>query len=113
MKDSITKTISMCQPGLIESIISDVGFSNNNSSKFTPSESIRFNDPNGLLWEDTWNYRSIIGKLNFLAQNMQPDISFAVHQCAHFCTKPSKRHDITVKQIVCYLQYTKDKGLQL
>jgi hypothetical protein len=35
-----------------------------------------------------------IGKLNYLAQNKCPDISYAVHQCAHFSTNPSVLHEI-------------------
>lgn len=41
----------------------------------------------------------IIGKLNFLAQNTRPDISFAVHQCAKFCNNPHYSHGIVVKRI--------------
>ena len=28
---------------------------------------------------EVWNYRSLIGKLHFLALNSRPDIAFAVH----------------------------------
>jgi hypothetical protein len=62
---------------------------------------------------DSWNYRSIIGKLNFLAQNTRPDISFTVHQCTHFCSNPTALHKLAIKRIVRYLLYTKDKGLIL
>jgi hypothetical protein len=63
--------------------------------------------------DDNWNYRSIIDKSNFLAQNTRPDISFAVHQCAQFCTKPTKLHEIAVKRIARYLLLTEDRGLLL
>jgi hypothetical protein len=39
-KDKITKTISMTQTGLIESIISDVGLTLDSNTKTTPSDSI-------------------------------------------------------------------------
>lgn len=84
-----TKQISMTQTGLIESIISDVGLSSDSNTKTTPSDSILYPDTNGTPRQETWNYRSLIGKLNFLAQNTRPDISFAVHQCAHFCQAPT------------------------
>jgi hypothetical protein len=111
--DDETKTIHMTQTGLIESIIHDVGLSATSNTKTTPSDSIPYNDTSRTPREDRWNYRSIIGKLNFLAQNTRPDISFAVHQCARFCTNPTKLHEIAVKRIARYLAYTKDKGLIL
>jgi hypothetical protein len=55
----------------------------------------------------------VIGKLNFLAQNTRPDISFAVHQCARFSSKPTALHELAVKRIVRYLLYTKNQGLVL
>jgi hypothetical protein len=48
-----------------------------------------------------------------VAQNTHPDISFAVKQCVHFCTKLTKCHEIAIKCIALYLHYTKDKGLLL
>jgi hypothetical protein len=111
--DPSSKTISMTQTGLIESIIKDVGFDNDSNTKTTPSDSILYNDPTAMPRVDTWNYRSVIGKLNFLAQNTRPDISFAVHQCARFCSNPSALHELAVKRIIRYLLYTKDKGLLL
>ena len=31
-----------------------------------------------------WNYRSVIGMLNFLTNYSHPELAFAVHQCARF-----------------------------
>jgi hypothetical protein len=39
-------------------------------------------DTDGLARQESWNYPSVIGQLNYLAQNSRPDISFAAHQCA-------------------------------
>jgi hypothetical protein len=112
-KDSSTRTITMTQPGLIESIIQDIGFSESSNLKYTPADSILHRDPSNTPRMDPWNYRSIIGKLNFLAQNTRPDISFVVHQCARFSSHPTRLHELAVKRIVRYLQFTADKGLQL
>jgi hypothetical protein len=97
-KDSSTKTITMTQTGLIESIISDVGLSTGSNSKTTPSDSILYPDATCTPRQEHWNYRSIIGKLNFLAQNTRPDIRFAVHQCARFCQAPMALHELAVNK---------------
>jgi hypothetical protein len=60
-----------------------------------------------------WSYCSIIGKLNFLAQNRQPDITFAVHQCARFVSNPNQTHQAAVKHLRRYILGTQDKGLVL
>jgi hypothetical protein len=67
----------MTQIGLIESIISDVGLSSDSNTKAMPSDNSLYPDTNGIPRQENWNYQSIIGKLNFLAQNTRPDISFA------------------------------------
>ncbi len=36
-----------------------------------------------------------------------------MHQCAQFCQTPTALHELAIKCIVCYLIYTKDKGLIL
>jgi hypothetical protein len=63
--------------------------------------------------QDSWNYHSLIGKLNYLEQNTRPDISFTVHQCARFSNNPTALHEMAVKRIGQYLLQSKDKGLCL
>ena len=60
---------------------------------------------------DSWNYRSIVGMLLYLATNTRPDISFAVSQVARFSHNPKKSHATAVKTIIRYLAGTKDKGV--
>jgi hypothetical protein len=42
--------------------------------------------------------------------NTQPDIAFAVHQCAHFTTAPRHVHKLAIQRIVRYLKATTSKG---
>ena len=49
----------------------------------------------------------------YLASNSRPDIAFAVHQCARFCHCTRRSHEKAVKQIVRYLQGTKNEGLKI
>jgi hypothetical protein len=115
-KDIASRTIDMTQPGLIDdidSIINDVGFNHTTITKHTPTGSILHIDKSNTTRDDKWNYISIIGKLSFLAQNTRPDISFTVHQCARFCTAPTRLHEIAMKCIIRYLLLTKTKGLIL
>ena len=60
----------------------------------------------------TWNYRSIIGKLNFLLST-RPDMAYAVHNAARHSHAPKEPHSKAVQQIVRYLAGTQDKGMIL
>ena len=62
-------------------------------------------------FNEEWSYRSVIGKVNFLAMNSRPDVAFAVHQCARFCLNPRASHGAAVKRIGRYLKASADKGL--
>jgi hypothetical protein len=66
-------------------------------------------DSNGPLREHSWNYRSIIGMLNYLASSTRPDIAFAVHQYARFTTAPRRLHELAIRHIVRYLKATSTK----
>ena len=44
-----------------------------------------------------FNYRSVIGKLNFLEKSTRPDITYAVHQCTHFSADPKQSHADAIK----------------
>ena len=40
-----------------------------------------------------------------------PDLSYAVHQCAHFCNVPKLSNEQALKQICQYLKGTRSQGL--
>jgi hypothetical protein len=48
----------------------------------TTATSILHADTNELARQESWNCPSVIGQLNYLAQNSRPDTSFTVHQCS-------------------------------
>jgi hypothetical protein len=77
----------------------------------TPGTAILHADTEGLTRQESWKYPSVIGQLNYLAQNSRPDISFAVHQCARFSKAPQALHEKAVKHIIYYLQCTRYKPL--
>jgi hypothetical protein len=112
-KNPTTKTTTLTQPGLIQQIINEIGLGKFAKGKDTPVDSILHSDKNGAPQTETWNYHSIIGKLNYVANNTRPEISMAVHQCAKYCSHPKAIHELAVKRIIRYLLSTKDRGLIL
>jgi hypothetical protein len=56
-------------------------------------------------------YLSLIGALIFLANSTKPDIAFAVNLLARHSAASTKRHWTEAKQILRYLNGTKDLGL--
>jgi hypothetical protein len=111
VKDPANKSISMTKQGLIESVLADLNLLHDSKPKDTPSVGILYPDQDGIPCQGTWNYRSVIGKLKYIAQNTRPDISFAVHQCAQYTTNSTPLHELGVKRIGRYLLATRDKGL--
>ena len=107
--------ITLTQPHLIVSIIQDLGFKENTKGKDTPAPSTANlnRDASGEDHNEQWDYRSVIGKLNFLEKSTRPDIAYAVHQCARYSSNPKASHASAVRYIVRYLIATKDKGLIL
>ena len=104
--------ISMSQPGLIDSILNDVGLKHDSKTKNTPATyPLLHKHENGAEREDNWDYRSIIGKLSYLCRNTRPDLEFAVHQCARFQSNPKRAHEEAIKRICRYLLGTKTKGI--
>ena len=62
-------------------------------------------------FDQSFNYRRVIGKLLFLEKSTRPDLSYAVHQCARFSHDPKQVHGEAVKRIGRHLKGTLDKGL--
>jgi Reverse transcriptase (RNA-dependent DNA polymerase) len=110
IQQKVDGTIEMTQPTLIQSILDDLGLKEDSNTTKLPAPSTR------ILWAhhdssphaESWHYRSVIGKLNFLAQSTRPDISYAVHQCARFTADPKREHSKAVKTIGRYLSGTKN-----
>ena len=56
-------------------------------------------------------YLSLIEALMYLANNTRPDIAYAVNLLARHSAAPTKRHWTRAKEILRYLNGTKDLGL--
>jgi Reverse transcriptase (RNA-dependent DNA polymerase) len=106
-------SIEMTQPKLIQSILSDLGLKEDSNTTQLPAPCTRIlrahhdSSPHA----ESWHYRSVIGKLNFLAQSTRPDISYAVHQCTRFTADPKREHSKALKTIGRYLAGTKKFGI--
>ena len=105
----------LTQPTLIKCIIEAVGLDPNDKKQRTydlpATKPILQKDTGGAEALGTFNYRSVIGMLNFLTRSTRPELAFAVHQCARFMTNPKKCHERAIYRIVRYLMGTQDKGM--
>jgi hypothetical protein len=117
MKDG---SIKLDQPHLIDSILRDLNLTDESgaprtgvTSRKTPALSTRIIGPDkgGAAFNYPWEFRSVIGKLNFLEKSTRPDIAYAVHQCARFMSSPKHSHGEAVKRIGRYLLDTRDQGM--
>jgi hypothetical protein len=70
-------------------------------------------DIDGLPFNETWEFASLVGMLMYLASNSRPDIAYAVHQEAIYSHGTKNSHAIAVKRILRYLKGTADKGIIL
>ena len=105
-------TITLKQEFLIERIISAMGFGNDIRSQKTPAVKPNLSkDQDSPSKKHSWQYRSVIGMLNYLEKTSRPEKAFAVHQCARFCNEPRLSHEKAVHRIVRYLIDTKKYGL--
>ena len=79
----------------------------------TPAESskILHADEDGDTRKHAWNYRAVVGCLNYLQAMTRPDLAYSVHQCARFCNNPKLLHEQGLKRICRYLYLTRDQGL--
>jgi hypothetical protein len=59
-----------------------------------------------------FNYRSAVGKLNYLAQTTRPDIMYVTHQIAKYSSDPRQSHGEAILYLVGYLKKTRNLGLK-
>jgi hypothetical protein len=106
-------TIHLSQPHLIDQIIEDLRLNGENvKEKATPAASSKLltRHSKSRPFDNSLNYRSVIGKLNYLEKATRSDISYAVHQCARFVSDPKVEHGEAVRWLGRYLKGTRDKG---
>jgi hypothetical protein len=103
--------LEITQPGLIDKAVQLCGLEVESNVHKTPADSIlQPPSPHNEARQLPWNYRQIIGILNYIAASSRPDISFAVHQCAQFSSAPTRKHELALKQIVRYRAVPITKG---
>ena len=106
--------LTLTQAHMIESILKDLKIDDDTSkAKSTPAmpSVLLTRDTDGEPFNKEWDYRSVIGKLNYLEKCTRPDIAFAVHQCARFASDPKNSHAKAVERIGSYLLANRDQGM--
>jgi hypothetical protein len=102
-------TYEFTQRALIDSIIEDVGNKDSNTKPVPAKVSLRLHafkeEP---VFDLNFNYRSVVGKLNYLAQTTCPDIMYATHQIAKYSSDPRTSHGEAVIYLIRYLKKTRD-----
>ena len=61
--------------------------------------------------KNDFNYRSVIGSLNFLTNSKRPEAQFVVHKCALLCADTKLPHYQADKRVLKYLKGTDTQGL--
>ena len=101
----------LSQPHLIEDILKELRLDGKKTTtKNTPGSSSKplLRYPTSTDFDNHFDYRRVIGKLNYLEKCTRPDISCAVHQGARFVASPKVEHGAAMKWLGRYLAGTKD-----
>ena len=109
-------TYEFTQRGLTDAILNDVGLGMSYKTKPVPMQTttylhVHLNTKSFQDCDFTFEYRSAIGKLNYLAQTSRPDIIFAVHQLARYSSDPKEAHGTAIMYLCMYLNKTRNLGL--
>ena len=79
--------IKLSQPHLIDQILKDLRLEDNDvKTKDIPCmvSKVLSQGRNSLKFDNSFHYRSVIGKLNYLGKGTKAYISYITHQCARF-----------------------------
>ena len=108
--------IHMSQPLLIKQTLKELRLDQDNvKTKSTPAASsqISHRHPNSKPHDNSFHFKSAIGKLNCLEKASRSDISCITHQCARFVSNPKIEHTRAMRWLGRYLKGTVDKGTAL
>ena len=109
MKDG---SIKLSQRALIDTIIQDADLQDSKVkavlAKVSEHLHAHLDKPAFSL---NFNYQSMIGKLNYLAQTTRPDIMYVTHQLAKYSSNLCKPHADAALYLVRYLKKSCDMGI--
>jgi hypothetical protein len=101
------------QQALIDSIIDDVGLKDAKVKPVPAKVSLQlhaFKDK--PAFDLNFNYRSAVGKLNYLPQTTRPDIIYTTHQIAKYSSDPRQSHGEAILYLVRFLNKMRDIGVK-
>ena len=107
-------SITFSQPHLIDKVLKAMHMSADNlKPKPTPMASSRIlsRHSNSEDFDKSFNYRSVVGMLNYIDKGSRSDIACAAHQCARFVENPKVEHGKALRWLARYLKGTRDKGM--
>jgi len=76
------------QTGFIDKMLKSIGIEDCNAKLIPVCITPLGTDADGPRCQLSWDYASVIEMLRYVTSNSQPDIQFAVHQCARFTHNP-------------------------
>ncbi len=112
IKKAKDRSYEFSQCALIDSIIQDVGLTDV-KTKPVPAKVATLLHPHQdePAFNLNFNYHSVVGKLNYLAQTTCPDIMYAVHQIAKYSADSREPHGKTILYLVQYLKKSRELGI--
>ena len=102
----------LLQPGLSEQLLSMMGMTECNPTR-TPISSPLYKHEDAQDHNGSFNFRSALGMLMYLANNTRPECAFAVNACAQYSINPKLPHAEAVRRVCRYIKGTIDKGLHV
>ncbi|KAL7484301.1 hypothetical protein ACHAW6_009952, partial [Cyclotella cf. meneghiniana] len=111
LKRTCDGTYKFTQCTLIHAIIDDINIGNSYIKQVQAKLSFQlyaFLDSQ-KYW--SFNYCSVVGKLNYLSQSTRSDILYALHQITKYSANPRFEHGETIMHVVKYLKATRHGGL--
>ena len=110
VKDGIVLSQEKC----VSDVLKRAGMMNCKVSNMPLSTSVKLSKEEGepLSAEESTNYRSVVGALQYLTLT-RPDISFPINKVCQFLHTPTLAHWTAVKRILRYLRGTMSTGLKV
>ena len=105
-------TIHLTQPHLVDQTLDDLKMGEDVTQKPTTDTSSKVfsRHSNSRDFDNSFNYQSVIGKLNYMDKVSRSDIVYITHQCARFSTCTKKEHTKEILWLARYRKVTNDKG---